>query len=182
MTRDRPMLSTSVAADVAFGLLTSSSMQRYIRIAREAAASFGSAVSATPEEWPTVVERAARLWRQLLRSDKREPEEAELVVLLVALSRTALDGVDDLLAKVALADRQPASWVSALARTLRQERATTDVRKPEALTATTRYAEATRSITRYAAETSISRSRSALTPALAIRSTGATSPPLPRAA
>jgi len=124
MTNDS-FLPEHELATVAFGLLTSSSIERYVRVARAAAARLAQGLRQVPPQWGRVLERAEHLWREAVQGTHREPAEVELAVLLSALAQTATPGVDRLLASISLLDQPPVTWLSALARNLRMHRSTT---------------------------------------------------------
>lgn len=124
MTNESLLPENELAA-VAFGLLTSSSIERYVHVARDAAARLTKQLQHVPTQWMRVVERAEHLWREAVQGTHREPAEVELAVLLSALARTATPGVDDLLAIISLIDQPPVAWLSALARNLRMHRSAT---------------------------------------------------------
>lgn len=125
MTELSQFLEKDALARVAFGLLTSSTIERYHRVAREAAADVATKLSEHPSMSASAVKRARTLWAQVVRSQRREPVEAELAVLLTALARMAVYGVDDLISAIALHDRPPGTWLSALARRVWRERPST---------------------------------------------------------
>jgi hypothetical protein len=116
------MLNAEELGNVAFGLLTSSTLDRYARIAGEAAARVWPAVEPSSEQWVAVTTRAALLWGDVLGSKVREPAEVELAVLLTMLARTDVTGVDELLTTIALSSAPQARWPAALARHLWKSR------------------------------------------------------------
>ena len=122
---DEPLLSQHELAKAAFGLLTSSSIERYVRIAQDSAAGLVEKLQPVPLRWQCVLDRANRLWQEAVRGTRRESSEVELAVLLSALAQTAIPNVDRLLATVSLIDRPPVAWLSALARNLRMHRSAT---------------------------------------------------------
>lgn len=122
---DEPLLSQHELAKAAFGLLTSSSSERYVRIAQDSAAGLVKKLQPDLLQWQRVLDRANRLWQEAARGTRREPSEVELAVLLSALAQTAIPNVDRLLATVSLIDRPPVAWLSALARNLRMHRSAT---------------------------------------------------------
>ena len=122
---DEPLLSQHELAKAAFGLLTSSSTERYVRIAQDSAAGLVKKLQPVPLRWQRVLDRANRLWQEAVRGTRRESSEVELAVLLSALAQTAIPNVDRLLATVSLIDRPPVAWLSALARNLRMHRSAT---------------------------------------------------------
>jgi hypothetical protein len=65
-----------------------------------------------------LLRHATDLWHKLLASSQREPQEAELSVLLALLSHSPSDRVDTLLRRIAVLDRPAVAWVSALSRVL----------------------------------------------------------------
>ncbi len=110
--------------DATFYLLTSSSIERYIRLSKKIASQSAliSQIHDHPEFIEAVLMRARILSQQVLILEKRDVAEFELSVLLPVLARTASPVVDEILLTLALSDRSSAAWVSALARTLRSER------------------------------------------------------------
>lgn len=69
-----------------------------------------------------VLGRARTLWHDMQRKEERGLEEIELATALAAVAENAADEVSNILVDVSLADRQPVTWVSALARRLYQDR------------------------------------------------------------
>ena len=124
MTPDT-LLKQEELADAAFDLLTSSSFERYARMAKRAAArsQLHGDLKTAPEMIPRVVRRAKELWRTLRRSGQRDVPEIELAVLLAMLAQTSTPEVDELLVDLSLVDSPTVAWAGALARKLLHERA-----------------------------------------------------------
>lgn len=111
--------------DAAFALLTTSSLGRYIRTAKEAAtrSTLRRWLGREPERIPDILAHARTSWRAVLDTTERDVPEWELAIVLPILARTAGSEVDGLLQTVAVSERPNAAWLAALARRLLQERA-----------------------------------------------------------
>lgn len=109
-------------ADAAFQLLASSTIKRYLRVAREAADRSGLSrlVRATPGIASQALDRARMLWSVVSGSDRRIPEEFELALLLVGLSDGQYEPAETLLLQIASSPDASATWTVALAKRLRQ--------------------------------------------------------------
>jgi hypothetical protein len=120
-----PFFSDQELADAAYDFLTSSTSNRFALKAKEAAqrARLRQQVAMVPQMTRSLVERAQTLWRNLRRSPRRDMPGVELAILLVLLSETATQGVDELLVDVSLVDQASVAWIGSLARHLLQERA-----------------------------------------------------------
>lgn len=118
------LLSREELAEAAFELLTSSSLARYIRLAKTAGnrSSLHDRLRQQPEIIPELLKRVQFLWTSLLSSERREAFEFELAVLLPMLTHTSDPAVDRVLLKLAIADQPIAAWPAALARRLLRER------------------------------------------------------------
>jgi hypothetical protein len=132
---DGCLVAKSFLSEVAFDLLSSSTVDRYARMAIEAGSRWIIEPSACPasQGWPPprtpttteVLQRAQHLWKQVCTATKRDVDEAELAILLSATSLAGTAGVDELLATVSNTTTYPGSaknWIVALARVLWQER------------------------------------------------------------
>lgn len=119
----RSLVNRELLARTAFELLASSSLDRYAAMAKRAAASslIPALVRSEPESLPRVIRRANVLWAELLKSGQRDVPEFELAIILCVLAPTGDMRARDFLTALSLADRGNATWISALARRLRQE-------------------------------------------------------------
>jgi len=124
--KDTSFLSTEELENAAFYLLTSSSVERYVRIAKNIATQSGvsAQLQANSDLAMPLLVRARQLWRRILLNACRDVPEFELAVLLPVLAKTALPEVSDFLLSLASIDRHNCAWISALARRLCQERPT----------------------------------------------------------
>lgn len=126
MNRISDFISEEFLGHAAFMLLSSSSIDRYIRTAKSL--SFASQLKQyldlsifTDDD---LLKEADSLWRQILQKDKRDIPEIKLAILLPLAAEFASDKASNILLDIALQDRSPASWVSALARHLFNNRRT----------------------------------------------------------
>lgn len=121
-----PLFSRDELAESAFELLTSSSVERYIRLAKGAAdrSSLRLRLRQEPHILHSALDRAQVLWRELLCSEHREAGEFELAMLLPLLANASEPAVDGLLLRLATADRPNVAWPAALARRLLMGRST----------------------------------------------------------
>ena len=119
------MFEQNEVAETAFWLLTSSSVERYVRMAKQAAWRIQSHHQFVihPERMRQLVTLARNRWECLLGSTQRDTPEVELAILLCMLAQNAAPEVDGLLLAVAIVDRPGVAWIAALARRLLQERA-----------------------------------------------------------
>lgn len=112
------------AARVAFELLTCSSIERYVRMSKQAAARspLRRMLLTSADRIHEVLGHARRLLGELRRSSRRDVPEVELAVILALLAQRA-DGseAEDLMIKVAIEIRPSCRWLSALARQLLHE-------------------------------------------------------------
>jgi hypothetical protein len=109
-------------------MLASSSVDSYYRAALQ---SLHALMELNPSLLATIdrdelLRVAAAHWRAVLTSAQREPNEFELAILLFPLSTTPGDIVARFLDAIAHTDRPPATWLGALARILRRNRASND--------------------------------------------------------
>ena len=118
-----PLLSREELEDAAFYLLTCSSIERYVRMAKRVAAQSGLSdrVSTDPRLIHTLIDYARELWKKILSTTRRDISELELAVLLPILARTGVREVEYLLLALSLVDHTNAAWISGLARRLRLE-------------------------------------------------------------
>lgn len=116
------LIPESVVADAAFQLLASSTIKRYLRVAREIAERAGliAAIRATEETASQALDRARTLWNAVSGSDRRIPEEFELALLLIALIDGQYEPAEALLLQIASSPDALATWSIALAKRLRQ--------------------------------------------------------------
>lgn len=117
-----PLIAESVIADATFQMLASSTIKRYLRVAREIAECAGliAAIRTSPEAAPRALDRARTLWNAVSSADHRTPEEFELALLLVALIDGQYEPAESLLLQIASSPDSPAMWTIALAKRLRQ--------------------------------------------------------------
>ena len=117
------LLPLELVARAAFELLASSSSERYRVIALRLA----SVARIYPPVGQASVEYllgvAERLWRRVLGTDARQPEEFELAILLGVLFHHATPSVDEFMSKVGIHDEPSSAWISALCRALLARRA-----------------------------------------------------------
>jgi hypothetical protein len=116
------VIAESILADAAFQLLASSTIKRYLRVAREIAQRAGlvAAICDTPEIARESLHRARTCWSAVSRASARIPEEFELAVLLVGLIDAPYEPVEPLLLQIASSQDALATWTVALAKRLRQ--------------------------------------------------------------
>lgn len=119
------MFDQNEVAETAFWLLTSSSVDRYVRMAKQAALRIQSRHQFVihPQRIRQLITVARERWEYLLGSAQRDTPEVELAVLLCMLAQTAAPEVDGLLFAMAIVDRSAVAWIAALARRLLQDRA-----------------------------------------------------------
>jgi hypothetical protein len=119
-----PFFSQEELADAAFAMLTSSSLERYARMAQQSAvhAQLREQMQRNPQLIPDLIRRANELRRTILRSAQRDVSEVELAVLLMVLSPTAASTVDQLLLDLSIVNWPAVAWISGLARRILQER------------------------------------------------------------
>lgn len=119
----------------AFALLSSSSVHRYVRIAKSLATSspLRSNLDSNKVTVQHLIEYAQELWSEALSQKQRGISEVELAVIVSTLSETSLEEVDELLIRMAILDSPPISWIAALARQLCQERVSNQDQKVAAL-------------------------------------------------
>lgn len=117
-----PLIAESELANAAFQLLASSTIRRYLRVAREIADRSGlsTAVRATAGIASQALDRARMLWNVVSGSDRRPPEEFELALLLLGLSDGQYEPAETLLLQIASSPDASATWTIALAKRLRQ--------------------------------------------------------------
>jgi hypothetical protein len=117
-----PVIEESVIADASFQMLASSTIKRYLRVAREIATRAGliTAARTSPETAARALDRARTLWNNVSRADDRIPEEFELGLLLVALIEGQHEPAEALLLQIASSPDALATWTVALAKRLRQ--------------------------------------------------------------
>ena len=97
------MIAEPFVADATFQMLASSTIKRYLRVAREIAEHAGLAVAVrtTPEVASQSLDRACTLWNAVSSADTRIPEEFELGLLLVGLSDGRYEPAEALLLQIA---------------------------------------------------------------------------------
>ena len=112
------MIERGILADAAFDLLASSTLERYVRVARAAGERF--AASVPRESWPQVLEHARATWLHVREevSVVRDAGEVELAVLLPSLATAPISGVDLLLETIDSCPARHVVWLAGLAREL----------------------------------------------------------------
>ena len=107
-------------AEAAFDLLTSTSVDRYVRMAKQAAqrSKLSDRLRVEPTIIPEMLQHAKGLWRTLRGSTQRDVPEVELAILLALLAETGLRDIDSLLVDLSLVDSPTVAWIGALARRL----------------------------------------------------------------
>jgi hypothetical protein len=117
-----PLIRESMLADAAFQLLASSTIKRYLRVAREIAQRAGliAASRETPEIAQHATDRARSCWSAVSGASARIPEEFELAVLLVGLIDAQYEPAEALLLQIESSPDALATWTVALAKRLRQ--------------------------------------------------------------
>jgi hypothetical protein len=115
-----PLIHDSAVADAAFQLLASSTIKRYLRVAREIAERAGliATIRGTAETASQTLDRARTLWNAVSCADTRIPEEFELALLLVALTDAQYEPAEALLLQIASSPEMLATWTVALASAL----------------------------------------------------------------
>lgn len=116
------LIESSVIADAAFQMLASSTIKRYLRVAREIAGRAGliEAMRTVPETANQALNRARTLWQTVSSADSRPPEEFELGLLLVGLSDGGYEPAESLLLQIASSPDTTPSWSIALAKRMCQ--------------------------------------------------------------
>ncbi len=128
MTKQPFLHEEAFLGESAIMLLASSSLNRYVRIAKTLATA--SPLRLKLEGGRLTIQdlliHADSLWRRILNSRERDLPEVELAVILPIVADLATDEAADLLIRVSMQDQVPAAWISALARHLFQQRATNE--------------------------------------------------------
>lgn len=123
------VLTESELAEAAFLLMSSSSVDRYVRIAKTLAQ--GSVaqrrVSEEPEAIDQLLQTAKQLWSEVVSSARRDTPEVELAVTLVVLGKTSDERCEDFLRDIGHVALSSAFWISSLARKLLFERPSNNV-------------------------------------------------------
>jgi len=124
MNTEDSLLSEDFLGEGAFKLLACSSSARYMRMAKLLAHTSGlrERIYSGELSIKEVLDRALNLWHNMQIKAQRGLEEIELTTILAAVAEEAADEVAQILVEISLADRQPVTWVSALARRLNQNR------------------------------------------------------------
>lgn len=119
------LLTSDELQDAAFYLLTCSSAERFVRMAKciSDRLQLSAQLRGNPLLTISLLDRARTLWKIVLSVPRRDIAEFELAVLLPLLARTASPEVDNLLIALGLVERPNTAWLSALARRLHSERA-----------------------------------------------------------
>jgi len=120
----RVLVTDEILGEAAFGLFSSSSIERYILSAQRAAAQTHLQRRLREDEdlGPQLLERADAAWSAVCVASERDLHEVELAILLVVIAHTALRRSEELLRRIALAEHPAGAWVSALARRLLVQR------------------------------------------------------------
>jgi hypothetical protein len=124
MSQLAELFPKEVRASLAFELLASSSISRYIRVARSFATSSSveEAIASRDISVQDLLGLARESWRLIASGDMRDEEEVDLALALCILSDSADPEVDEFLQQVGMLDRPPLSWASGLARYLSYHR------------------------------------------------------------
>jgi hypothetical protein len=117
-----PLIAEPFIADATFQMLASSTIKRYLRVAREIAERAGlvTAIRTELAVASQALGRARSLWNAVSSSDTRILEEFELALLLVGLIDGQYEPAEALLLQIASSPDTLATWSVALARRLRQ--------------------------------------------------------------
>jgi len=117
-----PLIAEPFIADATFQMLASSTIKRYLVVARETVERAGlvTVVRTEPERASQVLDRARTLWNVVSSADTRIPEEFELALLLVGMIDGQYEPAESLLLQIASSPDTPATWSVALAKRLRQ--------------------------------------------------------------
>lgn len=116
------MLSESQLQRAAYRLLTSNTIGRYVRMAKDSARSLEMRLEADASSVDSLLKTADRLWREVRGSDERTMAEVKLAVVLAALRDVPGRKVDDLYSRIGTSTVETATWLAALARELLSER------------------------------------------------------------
>lgn len=145
------LFSDQELADAAFDLLASSTLDRYARMAEQAAlhSRIADELRRNPHIIPQLLDAVKQRWVALRRCSQRDVPEVEVALLVSLLAQTAAPQVDDLLKDLSLVDCGPVAWISALARRLLRERTSNTERSlwpvpPETIRYETRNSAAVR--------------------------------------
>jgi len=114
------LLEESVLGQATLMLLSSSTVNRYIRLAKRLAESSDLKRKLelgliTSDE---LLEHADNLWRFVVESKERDLPEIELALILPIVSRFATEKAIEMLLRISVYDKTPAIWISTLARDL----------------------------------------------------------------
>lgn len=122
------LLTREQLADAAFGLLTSNGIERYAKVARQAAARAHLEKKIRengPEFLRELERRSYELVARLLTTSQRDEMEVELAVLLAAISATGTVEADRLLPMLAQTTEPSLTWITGLAKHLLMRRTVT---------------------------------------------------------
>lgn len=114
-------VSENEIAKLAACLITSSTIERYERCV-EASTITRDFVERIDTEARLLMREAWRLWSSILRAPERSESEVTLAALLAALGNSAVEDIERLLIACSIATAPQATWVSALARRILNER------------------------------------------------------------
>ena len=125
MNMNSRWVEVAVLPEAAFLLSTSSSVNRYVRLAKSLAKA--SALADYLESGlindVDLLNRCRELRNVLAAKKQRDVEEIELAVIMAILADVPTEAVSDLLLEFSVYDQSPLTWISALARKLVQDRA-----------------------------------------------------------
>lgn len=124
MKKQHFLLPENFLGQAAFMLLSSSTLNRYIRVAKSLAQS--STIRRNLElnliTVQDLINHADYLWRLVLKSRQRDIPEVELATILPIIANFATDEASEFLMRLSILDQPPATWISALARQLLNHR------------------------------------------------------------
>jgi hypothetical protein len=124
---DGCLVERDFMSKVAFDLLSSSTVDRYARVAIEAGSQYLLENRSTVGGSGTAIltlQRATSLWDRIVVAKQRDVGEVELAILLSALSVSGTPGIDGLLVAINTSSifGGPRSWLIGLTQVLRQGR------------------------------------------------------------
>ncbi len=110
-------------SNAAFYLLSSSTINRFIRTAKKLASdsALSKLIKQQPALIPLIVNEVKQTWRSFILISSRNEIEIYLALSLPVLSETASPDVQELLKQIGLSTQPSASWIAALARDLREK-------------------------------------------------------------
>lgn len=126
-----------MAEDLAGCLLTSSTIERYLRCLETSKAVRYLAVGLdiVPQRGVELLKHAWVYWSQILMASARSESEVPLAALMYVLARTGTPDVDSLLIACAISGKLQGTWIASLARKLLATRRGVSTVKMSALSA-----------------------------------------------